>query len=705
MRLVGQLCLLGGFVSTGYSALAAIVGWRCGHERLQKSGIAAAWLGLFALTAAIGVLLTALFTKDFRFAYVAQYSSQQLAPFYSLSSLWVGQAGSLLLWSWFCAVLSLVFYSGRFHDPGALRVPTLGVLMGFCFFLATVMVFAADPMARSLSPVRDGVGLSPVLQHPAMLIHPPIVFLGYAFWTVPFALVITALATGRVEEWVGAARPWAVLGWGILGSGILIGARWAYGELGWGGYWSWDPVENGSLAPWLIGTAAVHTLMAWRRCGMFKKSACALVVSAFGLCSFSTFLTRSGIFSSLHAFSQSPIGWLFLGMMIGVAILGIALIYLQRARLAPRRALRTVWCLEAMVAVSALALVALTAVICGGTLSTAISDVAFGRKITVGLAFYNNALIPTGLVVLFMTALAPLLRWGAAPTPPQVRATWAAFAFAVIVVIVAYAAGVRHPIELAVSGLAGLAAAALLGSLYLDLARSNRGLWRGLRGLLLGQRRQYAGFLIHVGLFCLAIGIAGSSLGSKRREAVMSVGDTVSWLGRQIRFARLQEREDPDKLVVEAQLDIVDQAGRRIALAPAQHYYYLQSEWTTEVAIGSTWSSDFYTILEGNEGDQRVRLTFVQTPLISLIWLGGCIMGVGTVVTIWPPRRTASTAQTKADAEQPKSARSGETFMRAASILLLACFVASQESTSDGPHTRCICDAENPANNIEGFPS
>ncbi len=297
---------------------------------------------MLALTGVMVVLAWALLVKDFSFQYVAQYSSRLLPWHYSLSALWVGQAGSLLLWAWLLGLLALVFRCWPGTKSTPLRDPAFGILMAYCGFLTATMVFAADPMQRDIAPGQEGAGLSPLLQHPAMLIHPPIVFLGYATWAIPCSLAIAALtlqrppgseiesrsslATGRPSArrpldstWVRIARPWALVAWTVLGGGILLGAYWSYEELGWGGYWAWDPVENGSLIPWLIGSAFIHTLMTWQFRGMLKTTCVALAIAVFGMCNFATFLTRSGIFSSLHAFSQSPIGWLFLGLMVALA--------------------------------------------------------------------------------------------------------------------------------------------------------------------------------------------------------------------------------------------------------------------------------------------------------------------------------------------------------------------------------------------------
>ena len=367
MRTLGEACLLAAFVSSGFAAFACLAGATRPDRRVRLAGAWAAGASVLGLTVVAAVLAWALCQKDFSFAYVAQYSSKLLPWYYSLSALWVGQAGSLLLWAWFMGVLALVFRwwpRRRSRSPVSPRPETaswkdattcaaFGVLMAYVCFLTAVMVFAADPLEASLSAVREGGGLSPLLQHPAMLIHPPVVFLGYALWTVPFALAIVALVSGQTEgDWIRQARPWALSAWIVLGVGILLGADWAYEELGWGGYWSWDPVENGSLIPWLTGTALIHGLMAWQHGQALKKTTIGLAIATFALCNFATFLTRSGVFSSLHAFSESPIGWLFLVLMIGLAVLGVVGLVRRRALLTPGQPMRSALSREAMVLLS-----------------------------------------------------------------------------------------------------------------------------------------------------------------------------------------------------------------------------------------------------------------------------------------------------------------------------------------------------------------
>jgi cytochrome c-type biogenesis protein CcmF len=428
----------------------------------------------------------------------------------------------------------------------------------------------------------------------------------------------------------------------VLGSGILIGAQWAYEELGWGGYWGWDPVENGSLIPWLIGTTAIHAMMAWRHRGILKKSALVLTIATFGMCNFATFLTRSGIFSSLHAFSQSPIGWLFLGFMLMLTLSAGILIVVRRAEFTAEKSVTTLWCRESMVIANTFAILTLAIVTCVGTLSTAISEAVIGRKIVVGIEFYNRALIPTGLVLLLTSGLAPLLQWGAPPTRFQKRMLWISTGVGCLACAASFLLGVRHPLWLVVCGLFAFAIAAFLSALHLDAHGFGSGLWFGLVRALQTRRKQYAGFVIHMGFFCLALGVTASSLGNQRHEAIMQEGETMQWAGRHVRLAKIVQRQLPDKLVAEAILEVRQGSARPKTLIPAQHFHRLQEEWTTEVSILSTWGGDFYAILHSGEGVGRVRLTFVENPLMRCVWAGGWIMGFGALAALWPAKRRSA---------------------------------------------------------------
>ena len=638
----GQLCLLAAMVACGYAAFACAAGWRLGHRGLSRSGVAAAGAGVAALTVVTAVLGWALVAKDFRFAYVAEYSSRELPWHYSLSAFWGGQAGSLLLWAWLLGLLALAYRFGPRRETSPLVEPAFAVLVAYLGFLVAIMVFGADPMEPSTSVPSEGAGLGPSLQHPVMLVHPPVIFLGYAGWAVPFALAVAGLVAGRLDaHWVRQARPWVLFSWLALGIGILLGAEWAYEELGWGGYWGWDPVENGSLIPWLTGTALVHALLAWQHRGVLKKTAVLLALATFGLCNFATFLTRSGIFSSLHAFSQSPLGWMFLAFMAVLAIGGGVLVALRRGDLVPDHPILFLGTREALVAISVFVLVLLTAVVLVGTLMIPLSQALLGEQIVVGTAFYSNVLMPIGVLLLAATGIAPQVNWGTAILPAQKRALLLAISLGVVAAGLALGAGIRHPMALAVAGLTALAVAAVASALILDVRRRDHGRRvAAVLSTLRTRRRQYAGFLVHLGFVSLAVGVTGSSLGTHERDLDMRQDETVEWAGYSVRFSRLLERDLPGKTVVEAQLDVARNGLPWCTLLPAQHLYRLQSHWISRVAIHGTWTRDFYAILHRGEGSGRIHVTLIENPLMRWIWLGGGLMTAGALLGLVPAGRS-----------------------------------------------------------------
>jgi cytochrome c-type biogenesis protein CcmF len=537
--------------------------------------------------------------------------------------------------------------------------------MAYQCFLAAVMVFGADPMQPSLAVPQEGAGLSPLLQHPAMVLHPPLVFLGYAGCAIPFALALAALMSGRLDAgWVRAARPWVVFSWTVLAVGILIGAYWAYEELGWGGYWNWDPVENASLIPWLLATATIHAAMVYRRRGGLKRSTLLLAVATFAACNFAAFLTRSGIFSSLHAFSQSPIGWMFLLLIGGLAACTTALLLRRRAATRPDGPLAGLSAKEGVAAASVFLLTLLAVAVFFGTASLPVSQVFFPHKVIVGAGFYNSVLIPAGLLLLAAMAAAPLLRWGAPPERRQVAALLTAAGVGVAAAGLAWLGGFHEPLVLAVIALAATAVTALIGSWLLDArprgtgpicakhpsgrsaanrtcpptvpaATSRLGWLQTLRG----RRRTYAGYLMHLGLACLAVGVAGSSLGTRQHEATLGRGESVRWANRDVRFVRLLEQRLPEKLVVQAELQVIPDGAAAYTVLPAQEYYFHESQWRAKVAVHSTWGSDFYTILHSGEGQDRIQLTVVENPLMRWLWLSGGIVLAGAVPWFWPARR------------------------------------------------------------------
>ncbi|MFO0818860.1 MAG: cytochrome c-type biogenesis CcmF C-terminal domain-containing protein [Pirellulales bacterium] len=662
MRVVGQLALVAAFLAAGYGAYVAFAGSAFDRIDWQRNGRRLAIAAFALLTLVLGVLVHALIVKDFRFEYVAHSTSTQLSWQYSLASLWVGQAGSILLWAWILAAIIVIFEAAmgttRTNFPTeagreeyaaglpktqaqAIRSTTLGLLLTCLTFLLVILVTAADPMKASAIQRTEGTGLSPLLQHPAMLIHPPVVFAGYALWTVPFAALMAMLIHGSVDaQWLKRTSNWSLAAWATLGGGILLGAHWAYQELGWGGYWAWDPVENGSLVPWLTGTALVHALMAWRYRQTLPRTAVALAVATFALCNWATFLTRSGIFSSVHAFSQSPIGWLFLGEMAVLASVGFVVGWRRRELLAAAQPFRSLWARETLILASVLLLTLFTAVVIVGTMIAPLSSMWWGRTVQFGPEFYNRVLAPVGLALLALTALVPLVRWGKKPNRRQIRMLGLAASCGLAFAIAAALLGVRSITALGITAIAAFAIATLVMASMWDSQRFGR--------------RQFAAYVIHLGFTALSVGVAGSSLGTRQQQFEMGEGESISWEGWTLRHVELSQREEPDKLIAEARLEATGYGRQAALLVPARHLHKLQEEWTSEVAIHSSWRGDLYVILHAGLGEGRILVTLVDNPLVAWLWWGGLLSLSGAAFALIFGRQS-SLALTRANdlVEQP----------------------------------------------------
>lgn len=671
MRVFGECCLFLCLVATGYAAFLSLWGTADRRRGQSRLGIWATLVSFGSLSASLAVLTYALASGDFSFHYVSAYSSRLLAWQYRISAIWVGQAGSLLLWTWMMGACALLVHFLKAGDP-VLRRTAFGIVMGSVFFLLVVMVFAADPMEANLTTPREGTGLSPLLQHPNMLIHPPVVFFAYAVWSVPCALALAALFHGRLGTmWIQMARPWAMAGWIMLGVGLLLGAHWAYQELGWGGYWGWDPVENASLLPWMTGTALIHSMLAWRKSECLKKTSLLLAIVTFSLCNFATFLTRSGIFSSVHAFSESPIGWMFLALMAGLLGVAVVLIAQRRSSLTSRTALCHILARETLILVSVYLLMLFTLVVLGGTLVGPLSMMVTGRTVQIGPEFYESVLPPVGLTILGTMAAVPLLRWGGPPRPTQRRLLTACVIASGLLVAFAVANGMHNPLALAMLALAALTVSAISAA-YIQEAwqRQFGNLGHTAFAVLMRGRRRYAAYFIHLGLACVAVGVTGSSIGAQRTEVTMDEGDTLNWAGRQVHYVRLEQSELPDKLIAEAVLEVAHGDSSPVELRPARHLHLLQNEWTSEVAIQSTWRGDLYTVLHAGLGDGRVVLSLVDNPLVNWIWVGGIVATIGGAAAMWPMkhRQTVRTSspRTGAQAQERRSANEYETRTSAA---------------------------------------
>src|SRR5213596_2257532 len=517
MTVLGNLVLWLAFLVGVWGALAGLVGGLRARPDLQQSARHAVFVMCGALLVAVFSLEVALFRHDFNVEYVAAYTSRNLPIFYTWSALYAGQKGSLLFWA---TVLSLFGSLAQLFTARRHRVYlpfVAGVVCTVAAFFVTVMLFAANPFARLAFTPLDGNGLNPQLQNPGMVFHPPMLYLGYISMTIPYAFAMAALLSRRLDtDWLVAIRKWTLVSWLFLSIGLLLGMWWAYVELGWGGYWAWDPVENAALLPWLVMTAFLHSVMIQEKRGMLKKWNLALVIGAWLLSIFGTFLTRSGVIASVHSYTQSPVGYFFLAFLV-VAAIASAIVYINRLPLLEAEAtLESVVSREASFLFNNLLLIGLAFSVLWGTLYPIISEWVQGVKVTYGPPTFNFVNIPLGLVLLLLTGIGPLIAWRRASTANLRRQFAVPVTVGVFTLLILLVAGMRDLGPL----LAFSFGAFVFGTVFQEFARGARARHRqygestgfAVLQLLSRNRRRYGGYIVHIAIVLLFVGFAGMAL-------------------------------------------------------------------------------------------------------------------------------------------------------------------------------------------------
>jgi cytochrome c-type biogenesis protein CcmF len=629
--------------------VVALGGVACGALGLARGGSvwgrrtrAALVVGAALATLAMVLLGAALARGDMRLAYVADHTERSLPIAYKLSALWAGQEGSLLLWAWMVSVAAAGAGLARRRRPGGAEAVTLGVMAGLNAFFAAVLLVAANPFA--LAPeggTLAGRGLNPMLQHWAMVLHPPTLFLGYALSAVPFAAMVGALVSGEgAGRWSGSVRRWALGSWLFLTAGIALGAWWAYVELGWGGYWAWDPVENASLLPWLTGTALLHTLAVDRQRGQFRVWTASLSALTFVLCFVATYITRSGVIESVHAFGASSVGSFFF-WAIAVAVGGSTGLIVWRAR-AMRSHTRVEGLLsrDGMILAGNVLLVVMAGVVLLGTLSPVISGLVGAEPLAVRASFYNQIVGPLGLALAALMSLGPVLVYGREAGESIRRSIARPGAVTLAMLLGAVAMGVRSVAALAVLAIAAMTVMLIAAAFVRSLRAAGRARGAGLLGalrLMDNDHRRYGGQLVHLGMVLVLVGVAGSSLYAERMNLSLRRGEAV-WVGRyEARLEALTDVRGANYSGVEAKVLVTDAGGRRFELRPQRRFYDMSVESAAEVAIRSGLREDVYIALLGwDAGGGAAAIQVLVNPLTAWIWIGAGVMFGGGVFCMLP---------------------------------------------------------------------
>jgi cytochrome c-type biogenesis protein CcmF len=639
---LGRAALIVAFGLALYAALAGGFAALHGKRRLHDSARNALF-GAFGATAiAALVLLQALRSRDFTFTYVAEHSSRKLPFPYSFSAFWGGQEGSLLLWLLVLTGLGSLAVALNRELIRRLLPWTVAVLGAVASFFALILVFVASPFERQTAPV-DGAGLVPSLQNPYMMIHPPLLYLGYVGLTIPFAFAAAALLSGRVDErWIVATRRWTLLAWTALGIGILLGAKWAYEEVGWGGYYAWDPVENAALMPWLASTAFLHSVMVQEKKDMLRVWNVVLVSLAFCLSLFGTFLTRSGVISSIHSFTQSSIGPWFLGFIGIAAAFATALIFWRLPLLHTTTRLESLASREAAFLYNNLLLVALTLTVLWGVAFPLLSEAVRGEAITVGPPYFDFFLRVLGLPLLLLMGIGPLVAWRRS----SLRALGESLLWPAAVAIVT---GALLLVLGAGSSVPGLVAytfcAFVLAAIVLEFVRGTRARkalgsmsWTGALSSLVGRnRRRYGGYIVHASIVLLALGIAGGAYGSTKVQQ-LKPGQAMRIRGYDLTYVDTVVRKASNRTEVRARL-AVSRDGKALGVYEAgKNRYPVEGQDSNEVAIRTDWlrAEDLFVIGEQFNANGSVVLKVLVNPLVNLIWLAGLVFLFGSLVAMWP---------------------------------------------------------------------
>ncbi len=644
---IGYISLLLALVITLYGVIAGIWGQRARWPSMVESARRALYAYATLVSMSTLALWYLLLTDDFSVVYVAGHSERALPTFYKFAALWGGQEGSLLFWAFILGLYATAAAALLRERHPELNAYVYAILHGIASFFIALLIFAANPFAP-VSPVPpDGSGLNPLLQNYWMVVHPIGLYLGYIGFTIPFAYAMAALLSGHLgNAWVRTIRRWTLVPWMFLSIGILMGSQWAYMELGWGGYWAWDPVENASFMPWLTGTAFLHSIMIQERRGMLKVWNVVLIFLTFWLTILGTFITRSGVIESVHSFALSNIGPMFFAFLTLLLFGFLYVLFTRWPLLRSENNLDAILSRETTFLLNnvILATIAFTTLL--GTTWPILSELFTNEKLAVSAPFFNKVNGPIFAALLFLLGVCPLLPWR--------RATWQALRYqlqwpfigALLTAILVFALGERRwwPI-------AGLATAGLVFStLVQEFVRGTRARmyttgerpWTALLNLFRRNQRRYGGYIVHLGVVLMALGIIGNSFYQVENQGALQVGETLTIGPYVLRYDGLFERRESNYTAVVARLTAFRDGKEIGVLEPTRNLYDKRPEQpTTEVAVRFGLREDLYVVLAGwEQGGKQASFKVYINPLMSWLWIGGFVLVFGTLIAWWPrPRR------------------------------------------------------------------
>ncbi|MCL4272669.1 MAG: heme lyase CcmF/NrfE family subunit [Anaerolineales bacterium] len=661
--------LLVSFIVTIYSGVAAVYGVTNRSAALVESARRAQLLTFPLITISSIVLIYLLVNNRFDVAFVYEVTSKSMPTYLKVTAWWGGQAGSLLFWSWLLAVFTSAITLRKWDRdieflPWVIVVSavTLAFFLGMIVFYenpftrfwlvngnVTPSMFSPSAVATVFSP-QDGRGLNPLLRHPGMIIHPPMLYLGFVAYVVPFAFAIAALITGRTDDrWTRITRRWSLWAWLFLSFGLVLGGRWAYDVLGWGGYWGWDPVEIAAFMPWLTGTAFLHSVMIQEKRGMLKQWNMILIILTYALVIFGTFLTRSGVLSSVHSFANSPIGPFFMGFVTLTLVTSIALLIWRWPLLQSETEMKSMLSREALFLLNNLLFISILVVCFWGVIYPLISELATGQKVTVGPPYYERATGPLFAGLLFLMAIAPLSAWGHSTIQTLGRALWKSFALAAVATILLTFTYTQNIYALIGFFLVTLVLSATLHEFWRGTRARQKAqkenFFTALTSLMGRNRRRYGGYIIHISMALMAIGILGIEIFQKETQGTLSQGESLNIAQYTVTYRELASWESPGEGVnyTRSVVDIYENGIYLGQLAPRIDYYYDAQQNMTIPGQRSTFRDDLYILLIDWQPVSTIGATFkiYVNPLVNWLWIGSLLFLFGIIFAAWPDKDPA----------------------------------------------------------------
>ena len=643
---IGHIALFLALVASVYSAIAYIFGVRGRHPALIKSARGSLLVTCGLVSVSVTTLLIAILFHNFQIEYVNSYTSRDTSLFYLLSALWAGNAGSLLFWGWLLSIFAAIVVVQNRNNDGELITYTAAVLMITEIFFLILLLFVKNPFVKLVVVPANGMGLNPILENPGMIFHPPILLAGYAALTIPFAYGIAGLLTGKFTlAWIQSLRGWMLLAWLLLGGGNIIGAWWAYAELGWGGYWAWDPVENAGFMPWLVATAFLHSIIVQRKRGMFRVWNMVLVILAFSLSIFGTFLTRSGILSSVHSFSESAMNPFFI-TFIGIALFSsLSILFYRRKMLRSAEETNTLLSREGILLLSNIMFVGVTLIIFIGTVFPFISEALNGNRITLGASFFNRVTGPIFLFLVLLMGIGTLVGWRKESVRKLAGKLLYSFICAFIVCSILIFMGLREWYTLTLFPLCTFVLCTIIFNWYYEIRTRQRlireNLARTFISLIRGNKPHYGGMFVHIGIVLITLGVIGSSFYQVEKEVVMLPDESLQIKNYTLTYTGMEQYTTSSKVVVTTLLDVY-RGGKLVdQMKPEKYFHNSYQQPVTEVAIRTTLLEDLYVILGGWTEDGAVTFQVLVNPLVIWIWIGGGFLLMGGLLALWPGRMSA----------------------------------------------------------------